>query len=215
LSTWGGALCRLCWLIAATLCAAGPLGHAWGASTPETEIQILSIDADSRGGKAYRMIYEVPVDAGTYWRFKTDFENDLLVSNKYIKSHLIVSSEAQKVVSESIYSYDPEHAFRWETTVRPEQRRLEFRLLNAKECNQIFHYGAIQVEAAGSRTRVTQTAYFDFWGVGLWFHYPWSGGMREFLRYNARWEQRLAAQLKRRYPPPAHAPGGGPSAQFD
>jgi hypothetical protein len=149
------------------------------------------------------MVYQVPVDAATYWRFKTDFENEFLISNKYIKSHQIVSAEDRKVVSESVYAYEPEHAFRWQTTVRPGLRRLEFRLLNAKECNQLFHYGSIQIEAAAGGTRVTQTAYFDFWGVALWFHYPWSGGMREFLRYNAMWEQRLATQLKQRYPPPS------------
>ena len=194
-------LCSLCWLPASFsggFCQPHP---AWGGAASAAQVQILPLDPDPRGGKAYQLIYQVPVDADTYWRFKTDFENDLLLGNKYIKSHQIVSNSDRQVVSESVYTYEPAHTFRWETTIRANQRRLEFRLLNARECDQLFHYGSIQVEAAGSQTRITQTAYFDFWGVGLWYHYPWSGGMREFLRYNARWEQELAQRLKRHYPP--------------
>lgn len=203
-------LCGLSFLLGMTLWGDGYgfSRSAAGAASPASEIQILPLEADHRGGKAYRLIYLVSVDPDTYWRFKIDFENDLLTSNKYINSHRIVSHKDRRVVSESVYTYDPAHAFRWQTIIKPKLRQLDFQLLNAKECNQIFHYGSIQVQPSGDVTRVVQTAYFDFWGVGLWYHYPWSGGMREFLRYNASWEQRLAQVLKQRYPPPPQ-PGEG------
>lgn len=82
-------------------------------------------------------------------------------------------------------------------------------------CDQFFHFGSIQVEAAGGRTRITQTAYFDFWGVGLWFHYPWSGGMREFLRYHASWEQQLTPLLRRVYTRPLRKADGELSFEPD
>ncbi|MDJ0783442.1 MAG: hypothetical protein QNJ22_15810 [Desulfosarcinaceae bacterium] len=193
------ALIWLCW------CAAGVAGKDAVAAASRTVthlgqgIHLQELVPDPRGGKAYRLIYQVAVDPETYWRFKTDFSTDILLENKYITSHRMLSFTNQRAVNENVYTYDSRHVFRWQTTVNVEERRLDFRLLNAAECGQRFHYGTIQVEASALGTQVTQTAYFDFWGVRLWFHYPWSGGMREFLRYNASWEQQLAERLLRRY----------------
>jgi len=33
----------------------------------------------------------------------------------------------------------------------------------------------------------------------LWAHYPWAGGMSDFLRYTARWEQETVLKLKDKY----------------
>ena len=81
----------------------------------------------------------------------------------------------------------------------PGSYRLDFVLLNPEQCGQKFHYGRIQLEAVKDATRVTQVAYFDFWGVSFWTYYPWKGGMRDFLEYTARWEQAMIQQLKPRY----------------
>jgi hypothetical protein len=178
---------------------------AWAAGDDSDKIQIQALEPDPRGGKAYRLIYHLPLDADIYWRFKTDFDNDFLVGNKFIKVHRLVSIQDRTVITENVYSYDPAHVFKWQTTIHPEARRPNFRLLNADECRQIFHHGSIEIEAQEAGTRVTQTAYFDFWGVALWYHYPWSGGMRDLLRYTVAWEQQLAVRLKHYYPPPPDA----------
>jgi hypothetical protein len=162
-------------------------------------IDLSEVAPDPRGGKAYRLIYEVPVDVETYWRFKTDFSSPIVEDNRYIKSHRLISSTDRAAVTENVYTYAPKHIFRWQTTVDAHSRRLDFRLLNAAECGQVFHHGSIQVEVLKTGTRVIQTAYFDFWGATLWYHSPWSGGMRALLRYQAHWEQQLAPRLKRRY----------------
>ena len=51
----------------------------------------------------------------------------------------------------------------------------------------------------GESTKVTHVAYFDFFGATLWVHYPWGGGMLDFLEYTAQWEQRTILQLKNNY----------------
>lgn len=81
----------------------------------------------------------------------------------------------------------------------PEAHRLDFVLLNPERCRQKYHYGHILLEPVAEGTRVTQVAYFDFLGASLWANYPWSGGMKDFLSYNARWEQETILLLKERY----------------
>jgi len=55
------------------------------------------------------------------------------------------------------------------------------------------------VKAVEQGTEVTQVTYFDFFGASFWAHYPWEGGMRDFLRYTAHWEQEIILQVKDRY----------------
>jgi hypothetical protein len=79
---------------------------------------------------------------------------------------------------------------------------MDFVLLNPEECGQRFHYGYIQLDAVGAldeKTKVTQLAYFDFFGVYFWVKYPWYGGMKNFLKYTARWEQETISRLKSKY----------------
>jgi hypothetical protein len=163
------------------------------------EISIDHLVPDSRGGRAYKIVYLVKVPIDACWKFKTDFDNRFLVKNKYIREHHFISRSDNSVITENKYTNAPDVFFRWRTSVFPEAHRLDFVLLNPEECEQKFHSGSIQLEAVKEGTRVTQIAYFDFWGVSLWAYNPFGGGMRDFLLYNARWEQEIVLQLKHRY----------------
>jgi len=165
----------------------------------EKEISIVHLEPDSRGGKAYKLVYLVKVPIEVYWKFKTDFDNRFLVTNKYFREHHFISRSGNTIITENKYANAPDVFFRWRTTVFPEAYRLDFVLLNPEACEQKFHYGSIQLEAVKAGTRVIQTAYFDFWGVSLWAYNPFGGGMREFLEYTASWEQETVLQLKDRY----------------
>jgi hypothetical protein len=160
---------------------------------------IYHLKPDERGGKAYKLVYLVGVPLAVFWKFKTDFDNDFVLSNEYIDQHRLIHQEKNVVVTENKYSNSPKVSFRWQTTLIPEAHRLEFRLLNPKECRQKFHYGHIQMEPMRNFTKVTHLAYFDFFGATLWAYYPWSGGMVDFLTYTARWEQETVLKLKEKY----------------
>ena len=156
-------------------------------------------------GYEFKSVVDAPLDI--YWKFKTDFDNDFIVTNKFIISHRLVSRHANVVVTEDIFSEDlythkPKAKFLWQTTLFPAQHRLDFVLLNPAECGQKFHHGSIQLETvgvSGRKTKITQTAYFDFFGVSFWVNYPWYGGMKHFLTYTARWEQDTVLRLKSNY----------------
>lgn len=167
--------------------------------TSENAISIDHLEPDGRGGKAYKLVYLVKVPIEVYWKFKTDFDNRFLVKNKYIREHHFISQSDSTVITENKYTNAPDVFFRWGTSVFAEAHRLDFVLLNPEACEQKFHYGCIQLEAVKAGTKVTQIAYFDFWGVFLWAHNPFGGGMKEFLEYTARWEQETVLQLKHRY----------------
>lgn len=166
---------------------------------PDSDPRIGLMTPDPRGGIAYRLVYYVSVPLDIYWRFKTDFNGSFLSTNKYIKQHRFISSEDHSVITENRYDIGPDVVYRWRTKIFDKQHRLEYLLLNPKECGQGFHYGYIQAEAAGLNTKVTQVAYLDFLGVSLWAHYPWEGGMKDFLRETARWEQQTALRLEWKY----------------
>jgi hypothetical protein len=170
-----------------------------GVSSGGDEIFIYRIPPDQEGGTAYKLVYFVEAPIESYWKFKTDFDNDFLVENRYIRDHRFVSQKGNTVITENQYTNRPDVYFRWRTTIRPDARRLDFVLLNPEHCGQKYHYGYIQLEPVEGGTRVTQVAYFDFWGAGLWASFPWRGGMRHFLSYTANWEQQLMLRLKDRY----------------
>ena len=160
---------------------------------------IYKLDPVDTTGKGYKLVYMVPAPLAAYWKFKTDFENDFLLTNKLIREHRLVAHKNNVAITESIYTTKPGVRFRWRTISFPDIHRLNFELQNPKECGQKFHFGHIQLEAAGDHTTVTQTAYFDFFGATLWMNYPWYGGMRHFLNYTARWEQETITRLIDRY----------------
>lgn len=162
-------------------------------------IYIYQITPDRRGGKAYKLVYLVNAQIDVAWRFKTDFDNNFLVENKYIQVHHFVAQNGNKVITEDKYTNGPDVVFRWQTTIFPQAKRLEFVLLNPEQCRQKFHYGFIQLKSVPEGTQVTQVAYFDFLGSSLWANYPWGGGMKDFLSYTAHWEQKTILHLKNRY----------------
>lgn len=179
--------------------AADDGGNRLSGLTGSDEILIDHLDPDPRGGRAYRLVYVVPAPMDVYWRFKTDFDNDFLVTNRYIRKHRLVLRSGDTVITENKYTDSPDVTFRWQTTILAHAHRLEFALLNPQACGQRFHYGYIQLSPAAQGTRVTQVAYFDFWGASIWANYPWRGGMRSFLFYTTRWEQDTVKRLKSRY----------------
>jgi len=163
------------------------------------EVSIYKIAPDKRGGKAYKLVYLVRAPIDSCWKFKTDFNNDFLVKNKYIREHKFISQNGNTVITEDKYTNSPDVYFRWQTTVHPEAHRLDFVLLNPDQCKQKYHYGHIQLESVSEGTRITQVAYFDFWGASLWAAYPWKGGMKDFLSYTAHWEHETIMHLKDKY----------------
>jgi hypothetical protein len=165
----------------------------------EDEVFIYQIAPEKEGGQAYKLVYFVKAPIDLYWKFKTDFDNDFLVKNKYIREHNFISQNGDTVITEEKYTNAPDVYFRWQTTVFSEAHRLDFVLLNPEQCGQKYHYGRIQVEFVADGTRVTQLAYFDFWGASLWTNYPWRGGMKDFLSYTAHREQEIILHLRDQY----------------
>lgn len=160
---------------------------------------IYRIEPDYRGGEAFKFIYLVPASIDTFWRFKTDFQGNFLLSNKYIKEHRFIFELGNVIITENSYSNVPNETFRWRTTRHSDEYRLDFQLENPQECGQKFHYGTIQLEPFNSYTKVTHTAYFDFFGASLWVNLPFAGGMSNFLIYLAGWEKDTISQLRDQY----------------
>jgi hypothetical protein len=163
------------------------------------ESLIYRLEPEARGGQAYKLVYIVRANVDVVWRFKTDFNNEFVLTNKFIEENRFISREDNVVITEAKYLNRPRVKFRWRTTLSPLSYRLDFVLINPEKSKQIFHYGYIQLEAFGQNTKVTHVAYFDFFLAFLWVHYPWSGGMSDFLRYMARWEQEAIILLKEKY----------------
>ena len=164
-----------------------------------TEPMVSRWKPKEKGGKAFKLVYAVHVPRDVFWRFKTDFDNEFLVTNKYIKSHRLIDRRDRIIITETVYTSRPDVIFRWRTTLYPQDYRLEYRLLNPVACGQKYHFGQIRLEKFGRSTGVVHVAQFDFWGAFLWVHYPGPGGMSAFLRYTARWEQKTIQGLKEDY----------------
>ena len=160
---------------------------------------VYRIQPERRGGEAFKLIYLVPVPVDVFWRFKTDFRGTFLLSNRYIKEHRLILEAGNAIVTENSYSNAPNETFRWRTTLFPDQHRLDFQLENPRECGHRFHYGSIQMEPFRSYTKVTHTAYFDFFGAFLWANLRVGGGMTSFLVYTARWEKDTVLRLRHHY----------------
>ena len=160
---------------------------------------IYKLEPEQKNGNGYKLVYLVDVPLDTYWKFKTDFDNEFLISNELITAHRFVSRNGDVVITENTYASKPNSIFKWQTTVLADQRHLKFILLNPEECGQKYHHGYIQLKALGQATRVTQVAYFDFFGASLWVNYPFYGGMSHFLKHTANWEQQTVLKLKKKY----------------
>jgi len=185
-------------IIILTLLTVG--GHADTTdSTINDHISVEALAYDVNRGYGYKLQYYVAAPIDVFWHFKTDFDSDFLLSNDELLEHRLVKTEESSVITENRYAAAPSLRFLWQTTVFPEQHRLEFKLLNAEDCRHDFHYGTIQLSSAGDHTKVTQIAYFNFTGASLWVKYPWYGGMKSLLTKVARWERNSALQLNRNY----------------
>jgi hypothetical protein len=168
--------------------------------TPENaDVVVEKIAPEGSHGQGYKLVYRVNVPIAVFWRFKTDFDNSFLVESDFIRDHRLITQDGHIAITENKYSYGPDVSFRWQTKMFPDHYRLEFVLLNPNQCKQKYHHGTIQLASEGDVTRVTQVAYFDFWGASFWVHYPWKGGMKDVLSNKARWEQETAVRLKDRY----------------
>ncbi|MGA9575295.1 MAG: hypothetical protein WBS20_15250 [Lysobacterales bacterium] len=179
----------------AVLLAANPLSFASndagsdGVDALNTDPVISKLKPAQADGRGYQLVYTINAPIDVTWDFKTDFDSQILLTNKLIKSHRLVRHTGNEVITATVYNDKPKVTFKWQTTLFPGRHLLKFVLLNPEECGQVYHHGSIQLQAVGSGTRVTQEAYFDFFGVSIWVKYPFSGGMSQFLKYTARWEQ--------------------------
>jgi len=160
---------------------------------------IYRIEPEPRGGEGYKMIYVVSVPVEVFWRFKTDFHGDFVSSNRYVEEQTVIREKKNLVIIENKLTNKPGTRFRWRNILHPKEHRLEFVLENPEQCGQRFHYGHFQLEALGSYTKVSHSAYFDFFGASFWATFPWQGGMHAFLDYIARWEQETIVKVKNDY----------------
>jgi hypothetical protein len=165
-------------------------------SSPHDTIYLKRLNPAENNGYADKMEYYVPAPIDVFWRFKTDFDNEILLTSKNIIEHRVVGYSANNVITENCYATAPGLRFLWQTTVHWNQYRLDFQLLNAQDCRHDFHFGTIQLAPAGDYTKVTQTACFNFVGASLWVKYPWYGGMKSTLTTLAKWEQKTALRYK-------------------
>jgi len=179
-------------------CGVSPLERARADSAIEglsnDKPVITRLKPEREKGRGYKLVYYVDAPVELVWKFKTDFDNRFVLSNRYIDAHRLAGRNGNEAVTETIYSKKPGTVFKWKSTLFAEQHFLEYVLLNPGECGQEYHYGSIRLEAADFGTRVTQVAYFDFFGVSLWVSYPFAGGMSHFLQYTARWEQKTVPE---------------------
>jgi hypothetical protein len=188
-------------------CAALPITMPREASTQPGEYEALTSDSilifklksEHQKGQGYKLIYTVDAPLEVFWKFKTDFDNDFLESNRQVKSHRFIGRQGNSVITHNEYTDRPGKIFKWQTTVDPDRHRLDFLLLEPSESGQKYHYGYIQLEALGPKTRVIQVAFFDFLGAALWVNYPFFGGMQYYLKNTTRWEQEAIIKLKDRY----------------
>ena len=184
--------------IAASAAADGEM-RRWLAMTRDGRPLIERPDPEARGGYAYRLVYRVDAPVDVYWRFKTDFQNDFLLSNRNIVAHRLVSRKGAAAVTENRYAAAPDALFRWRTLVNAKERTLTFYLMNPEANGHRYHHGKIRVISHGGGVLVVQEAYFDFFGAGVWTRYPWAGGMNAFLDYTATWERETVKRLRFRY----------------
>lgn len=190
----GSCACLLVFCVSSVLSSERSASESSHAYRLNTDPVISKLKPENAHGRGFKLEYFVNAPPEEFWKYKTHFDNELLHENKFIVSHRLVSRENNLVITETEYTYKPKAVFKWQTMVFPDQHLLEYTLLNPKECGQKYHYGYIQLEAESNGTRVTQVAFFDFFGVSLWVNYPFKGGMSEFLKYTARWEQQLVSE---------------------
>jgi hypothetical protein len=96
---------------------------------------IFELKAPRQDGAGYKLVYVVDAPIDAFWKFKTDFDNEFLLTNKFIESHQIISRRGNVVITEDLFSEDlythrPRAKFRWQTKISPAEYRMDFVLLN-------------------------------------------------------------------------------------
>ena len=183
----------------ATITSSFTARQARGACLPNEPAAIERLKFSDGGGHGYRMRYCIALPLQDYWQFKTNFDNDFLISNPHIRSHRFIARQGDMVLTENSYAHNSKRLFRWQTDVNTYAHRLDFKLKNPEEAGQDFHFGSIQLSDHGAYTVVYQEARFKFPGDALWTFYPWRGGMRSFLQSFVAWEQRKALEWDARH----------------
>ena len=174
--------------------------HAESGTKPmDKRISIERVFPAANGGYGYLLEYYVPAPIEAAWRFKTDFDSEILLTIDELVGHRLVKSDGNFVITENRYATAPGLTFLWQTTMVPAEYKITFKLLNPEQCRHDFHHGSIQLSPAGYHTKITQIAYFNFRRASLWVKYPWDGGMKSTLTKVAKWEQKLAAQYRHEY----------------
>lgn len=158
-------------------------------SLPSEEPVITVLKPERAEGRGYRLEYTLDAPLDVAWKFKTDFNSKLVLTNKMILAHRLINRSADGVITETVQANRPKSVFRWKTRLFPDQHRLDFVLLDPDECGMDYFYGSVTLQPMGSATRITQVAYLDFFGVSLWVNYPFHGGMSQTLNDNVHWEQ--------------------------
>ena len=186
-------------LVSSGIASEGPVPAPSNEQFLNSDPVITKLKPEKARGRGFKLVYSVDASLDVFWKYKTDFNTQLILSNKFISSHRLVSREGDVVITETVYSDKPKEVFKWQTTVFPDRNLLKYVLLNPEECGQKYHYGYVQMEALDIGTRVTQVAYFNFFGASLWAKYPFKGGMSQFLKYTAQWEQKLISEFGHQY----------------
>jgi len=176
---------------------AGDLHASTKSSSAERKMTLETIAPHANTGYGYKLQYYIFASIDVSWSFKTDFDSNLMLTSDELIGHRLVKTAGNSVITENRYATAPGLRFLWKTVVIEEQYRMEFELLNAKECRHAFHFGSIQLSPEGEFTKVTQIAYFDFTGASLWVKYPWYGGMEDTLTRMVEWEQETILQYRK------------------
>ena len=161
-----------------------------------SRILLKHLPSPSGSGYGYRLEYYVPATIDVFWKFKTDFDSEILLTNDELVGHRLVKVDGNDVYTENRYASAPGLKFLWKTTIINGKYRLDFELMNADDCRHKFHHGYIQLTPAGRYTKVSQNAFFDFTGASFWVKYPWYGGMKYTLTHVAKWEQKVVVHRK-------------------
>ncbi len=175
---------------------AGDLHASTKSASAERKMTLETIAPHGDTGYGYKLQYYIFAPIDISWSFKTDFDSNLLLTSDELIGHRLVKTAGNSVITENRYATAPGLRFLWKTVVIEEQYRMEFELLNPKECRHDFHFGSIQLSPDGEFTKVTQIAYFDFTGASLWVKYPWYGGMKDTLTQMVEWEQATILQYR-------------------
>ena len=131
LTSDGRVILTLTWAVAVILFCLSP-DHVLAQPSPENEPDIdqlrqgkayvfkLNPPKAIGTGKGYKLVYMVAAPLAVFWKFKTDFDNDFLLTNKLISKHRLVAHQNNVAITESIYATKPGVRFRWRTISFPD-----------------------------------------------------------------------------------------------